>query len=268
MDYKKKATEIRINVLKMIHAAKSGHPGSSMSVVEILMALYYGRVMHVDPGNPRWDGRDRLVLSKGHASPSLYYVLADMGFFSKDDLMSLRRLHSHLQGHCDVCRTPGVDMTSGSLGQGAAIAAGMALAAKQQGRSYKVYSIIGDGEAQEGIIWEMAMSCAHYKLDNYTLILDNNGFQIDGSNDSVMSLGDIKAKFESFGFNVIKVDGHDVEALINALNAPACGKPKCIIAKTVKGRGVSFMENNPKWHGKLIDDESMAKAMAELEAVL
>ena len=269
MDYQKKAVQLRIDTVKALHGAKSGHPGGSLSEVEILMALYY-HTLKVDPKNPRWDGRDRFVLSKGHANPALYAVLADLGFFPKEELDKLRKVDGHLQGHPDMHKTPGIDMSTGSLGQGMAVAAGMALSAKVQGKDYQVYTLVGDGEIQEGIAWECAMSAAHYKLDNYTIIVDHNGLQIDGSNDEVMSLGDIPAKYRAFGFDVIQVDdGNDYEKMCAALDVPHTpGKPKCIIAETVKGKGVSFMENNADWHGKGIDDESYAKAMAELEAKL
>lgn len=269
MDYNKKATELRISTLKSLHSAGSGHPGGSFSEVEILMALYYHK-MKVDPKNPHWDGRDRFVLSKGHANPALYAVLADLGFFPKEDLLRLRKIDCHLQGHPDMNKTPGIDMCTGSLGQGMAVACGMALSAKIQGKAYQVYALAGDGEIQEGIAWECAMSAAHYKLDNYTIIIDHNGLQIDGANDDVMCLGDIGAKYRAFGFDVIQVaDGNDYQQMCAALDVPHTpGKPKCIIAETVKGKGISFMENNAGWHGKGVDDTNYAKALAELEAKL
>lgn len=257
-----KAKEIRQNIIEMLYAAKSGHPGGSLSCVELVMAVYNN--MKVDPKNPSWDDRDRFVMSKGHAAPTLYAVLADKGFFPKSDLKSLRQIESHLQGHPDMKKTPGVDMCTGSLGQGVSVATGIALAGKSRKKDFKVYTLLGDGELQEGLVWEASMAAAHYKLDNLTVIIDNNGLQIDGSNDEVMSLGDLKAKFEAFGFKVFVVNGHDFNEINAALNAEVTGCPKCIIAKTVKGKGVSFMENNYGWHGKGIGDFDYKAAMAEL----
>lgn len=259
-----KATQLRRDILKMLYRCQSGHPGGSLSCVEILMALYY-KTMKVDPKNPGWEGRDRFVLSKGHGCPTLYAILADQGFFPREDLWDLRQITSHLQGHPDMMKTPGVDANTGSLGQGASIAVGMALAAKYKKAPYKVFAVLGDGEAQEGMIWEAAMSAAHFKLDNLTFLMDHNGLQIDGSNDQVMSLGDIAAKFEAFGFECRKVDGHDIDAIAAALAAPApAGKPKFILCETVKGKGVSFMEDVAGWHGRPMNAEEYAKAMSEL----
>lgn len=263
MDLNEKARQLRCDILRSLFLAGSGHPGGSLSAVEILTALYYN-VMSIDPQNPRDPQRDRFVLSKGHACPALYAVLADKGFFPKEDLWSLRKASSHLQGHPDMKKTPGVDCNTGSLGQGAAVAAGMALAAKHKGEDYKVYTLVGDGEIQEGLIWESAMSSAHYQLDNLTVILDHNGCQIDGYNDEVISVGDVMAKYSAFGFKCIKVDGHDIKAITAALLAPFEGKPKFICCETVKGKGVSFMENEPGWHGKALNEENYKKAMAEL----
>lgn len=265
MDYKKKATEIRAEILKMLYACQSGHPGGSLSCVEILMALYYNVMQNLDPKDPHKADRDRFVFSKGHACPTLYAILADLGYFPKEDLKGLRQIDSHLQGHPDMTKTPGVDCNAGSLGQGASIAAGMALAAKHTGASYKVYSVLGDGECQEGLVWEAAMSAAHYKLDNLTFLLDHNGLQIDGSNDDVMSLGDVCAKFKAFGWEVFEVNGHDVDAITEACNTPVHGKPKFICCQTVKGKGVSFMEGNFAWHGKPMSQENFEAAMKELE---
>ena len=263
-DLREKARLLRGDIIKSIYLARSGHPGGSLSCVEILTALYYN-VLRCDSRNPRDPERDRFVLSKGHACPALYAVLADKGYFPREDLWRLRKIDSHLQGHPDMRKTPGVDCSAGSLGQGAAVAAGMALAAKHAGAGYKVYALVGDGELQEGLIWESAMSSAHYKLDNFTVILDHNGCQIDGFNDQVMSIGDPMKKFEAFGFDCRKVDGHDIEAVTQALLAPPkAGKPKFICCETVKGKGVSFMENEPGWHGKAIDEESWKKAAKEL----
>lgn len=208
----------------------------------------------------------RFVLSKGHANPALYTILADIGYFPKEDLLRLRKIDCHLQGHPDMHKTPGIDMSTGSLGQGVAVACGMALGAKYMKKDYHVYALTGDGELQEGLTWECAMSAAHYGLDNYTLIVDWNGLQIDGKNDEVMSLGDLRAKFKAFGFDVVPVsDGNDFGQMCAALDIPAVpGKPRCLLAKTVKGKGLTFMENQAGWHGKCIDDESFAKASAEL----
>ncbi|MGL5434438.1 MAG: transketolase [Lachnospiraceae bacterium] len=266
MQYDKKAKELRAEILKMLYACQSGHPGGSLSCVEMLIALYY-EVMDVDAKQPKKPDRDRLVLSKGHACPALYAILADLGFFPKEDLAGLRQIDSHLQGHPDCTKTPGVDMNTGSLGQGASLAMGMALAAKHDKKDYNVYTILGDGECQEGMVWEAAMASAHYKLDNLTFMLDYNRLQIDGSNDEVMSLGDIKGKFEAFGFTCFEVDGHDIRAIVKALKAPTPGKPKFICCNTVKGKGVSFMEDNYGWHGRPLNEDEFTQAMKEQEVV-
>ncbi|WP_343209055.1 transketolase [Anaerolentibacter hominis] len=263
MNYDEKALQLRRDIIEMLHAAGSGHPGGSLSCVEILMSLYYN-VANVDPKDPKKADRDRIVMSKGHACPALYAILADKGYFPKEDLRTLRKIDSHLQGHPDMKKTPGVDLNTGSLGQGVSVAAGMALAAKHLKADYKVYAVIGDGESQEGLVWEAAMSAAHYKLDNFTVMLDHNGLQIDGSNDEVMGLGNIVDKFKAFGFECFKVDGHDINAIVEALNTPVSGKPKFICCETVKGKGVSFMENNPNWHGTPVGDKDYEAAMAEL----
>ncbi|MEE8885387.1 MAG: transketolase [Eubacteriales bacterium] len=265
MDYEKKAKELRREILKMLFACQSGHPGGSLSCVEMLMALYY-KVMKIDPKNPKMPDRDRFVLSKGHACPTMYAILADLGYFPKEDLATLRQYGSHLQGHPDCKKTPGVDANTGSLGQGMSIAVGMAMAAKHAGASYKVYTVVGDGECQEGIVWEAAMAAAHYKLDNLCVMLDYNGLQIDGSNDEVMGLGDIVGKFKAFGFDTYEVDGHDIDAITEAVKAPVSGKPKFICCHTIKGKGVSFMENQFGWHGKPMNQEQFDQAMKELEA--
>ena len=202
-----KAKHLRADIIKMLYTCQSGHPGGSLSCVEMLMALYY-KVANVDASNPNMENRDRIVLSKGHACPALYAILADKGYFPREDLWTLRQIHSHLQGHPDMTKTPGIDINTGSLGQGISIAMGLALAAKYKKADYKIYTIIGDGESQEGLVWEAAMAAAHYKLDNFVVMLDHNGLQIDGSNDEVMSIGDISAKFKAFGFECFKVDGH------------------------------------------------------------
>lgn len=258
-----KAKQLRADILKMLYTCQSGHPGGSLSCVEILMALYYNAAK-IDPKNPHWEDRDRIVLSKGHACPAMYAILADLGYFPREDLWELRQIGSHLQGHPDMLKTPGVDANTGSLGQGVSIAGGMAMAAKQKKADYHVYAILGDGEMQEGLVWEAAMSAAHYKLDNLTVLLDYNGLQIDGTNDEVMSIGDICAKYRAFGFTCLTVDGHDIGAIVEALKVPSDGKPKFICCKTHKGRGVSFMEDQFGWHGKAPNADEYAKAIKEL----
>jgi len=261
-----KAKQIRVDIIKMLYLCQSGHPGSSLSCVEILMSLYY-KAANIDATNPTMENRDRIVLSKGHACPALYAILADKGYFPREDLWSLRQIDSHLQGHPDMIKTSGVDVNAGSLGQGASIAVGFALAAKYKKADYKVYVVIGDGEAQEGLIWEAAMAAAHYKLDNLTVLLDHNGLQIDGSNDQVMSIGDIMAKYRAFGFECIKVDGHDIEDITEAINVPVAGKPKFICCETIKGKGVFFMENQFGWHGKVINTNEYTIALKELGVI-
>ena len=263
MDYKLKAKELRRDIIKMLYLAKSGHPGGSLSELEILIALYY-EVMNIDPKNPKKEDRDLFVLSKGHACPGLYAVLADKGYFPKDDLWTLRKVDSYLQGHPDSHKINGIDVNTGSLGQGASVSVGLALAAKKKNNSQKVYCLLGDGECQEGLVWEAAMAAAHYKLDNLTFILDNNGLQIDGTNDEVMSIGDIKSKFNAFGFETYEVDGHNVEEIVSALKSTVKDKPKFILAHTVKGKGISFMENQVSWHGKAPNEEEYNLAMKEL----
>ncbi len=258
------ALNVRRNIVKSVSAAKSGHPGGSLSMVEILVSLYFGK-MNIDPKNPKMENRDRFVLSKGHGAPGLYSVLAEKGFFPEAELTNLRKFGSMLQGHPDCKKVPGVDMSTGSLGQGFSIACGMANAIKYKKSNEKVYTILGDGELQEGLIWEAAMTAAHYKLSNLTAIVDWNGLQIDGANDEVMSLGNIADKFKSFGFYVIEVDGHSFDQLLAAYDVETGDKPKCIIAKTQKGRGVSFMLDNAGWHGKAPNTEETEKALAELE---
>lgn len=265
MNEKAKLAQLRQDILTMIFQCQSGHPGGSLSCVEILAALYY-HVMKIDPQNPDMEDRDRFVMSKGHGCPALYAILADLGYFPREELWTLRQVNSRLQGHPDMTKTPGVDVNTGSLGQGASVAVGLALAAKQKRTSYCVYALLGDGECQEGIVWEAAMSAAHYSLDNLVFLLDHNGLQIDGSNDDVMSLGDVAAKFQSFGFEVYSVDGHDVGAIAAALMQPPSGRPRLIECRTKKGRGVSFMENNFAWHGKAPNREEYDRAMKELEA--
>ncbi len=266
---KEKAAAIRLGILEGVHAAASGHPGGSLSVADIMTYLYFSE-MNVDPANPKNPDRDRLVLSKGHTAPALYAALAEKGFFSKDELKNLRQVGSFLQGHPDMKGTPGVDMTTGSLGLGVSAACGMALAAKIDGKDYRTYTIIGDGESQEGQVWEAAMFAAHYKLDNLCFILDLNGLQIDGKITEVMNPTPHDKKFEGFGFNVILADAHDFESIESAFAAArACkGKPSVIIANSVKGKGVSFMENQAGWHGAAPNDEQYAIAVAEIKASL
>ena len=262
-----KAAEIRKLAVEAIYHAKSGHPGGSLSIADIMSYLYF-KEMKVDAADPKNPDRDRLVLSKGHTAPALYAALAEKGFFSKDELKNLRQVGSFLQGHPDMKGTPGVDMTTGSLGLGVSAACGMALAAKIDGKDYRTYAILGDGESQEGQVWEAAMFASHYKLDNLCFILDLNGLQIDGKITEVMNPTPHDKKFEGFGFNVIIADAHDFESIESAFtNARACkGKPSVIIANSVKGKGVSFMEDQASWHGSAPNDEQYAQAVAEIKA--
>lgn len=263
IDLMEKAKRIRGDILRMLYTSQSGHPGGSLSCVEILLSLYY-RIANVDPKNPKMENRDRIVLSKGHACPALYAVLADKGFFPREDLWTLRQINSHLQGHPDSKKTPGVDVNTGSLGQGMSIAMGIAVAAKCLKADYRIYVIIGDGECQEGLVWEAAMAASHYKLDNFCVLLDHNRLQIDGPNREVMDIGDIIKKFEAFGFDCQKADGHDVEAITAALQKQVRGKPRFICCETFKGKGVSFMEDRFGWHGKAPSEIEYLDAMKEL----
>ncbi len=258
--------QVRRDIINMTAAAGSGHPGGSLSATEMLVALYFSK-MNVDPQNPKDVKRDRFVLSKGHAALGLYAVLGEKGFFSTQEFENFRQLHSMLQGHPDAKKCPGVDASTGSLGQGASLATGMALGAKASGNPCHVYCLLGDGELQEGLVWEALMAAAHYKLTNLTFLVDNNGLQIDGSNDQVMGLGNLNAKFSAFGANVIEVpDGNDLQQVLDALNAPAAAdKPTLILCHTVKGKGVSFMENQVGWHGKAPNAEERLQALKELE---
>jgi transketolase len=259
---------IRKDIVKMIGKAASGHPGGSLSSAEILTLLYFEQ-MNVDEKNPRKEDRDRFVLSKGHAAPVLYATLAAKGFFPKTELENLRQLGSMLQGHPDMNKVPGVDMSTGSLGQGISVAAGMALAGKMDNKSHKIYALLGDGELQEGLVWEAAMAASHYQLNNLIAFVDNNNLQIDGAICEVMSPFPIDAKFEAFGWNVITVeDGHDFDELRTAVEVAKKSedKPTVIICQTVKGKCVSFMENNAGWHGKGPNAEEVKQALAELEA--
>lgn len=258
--------EVRKGIIEAIYNAKSGHPGGSLSCADILTVLYFYQ-MNINPKTPNAKERDRFVLSKGHAAPALYSALANRGFFDKNELANLRKLDSMLQGHPDMKKIPGVDMSTGSLGQGLSVANGMAMTSKLNKEGYRVYCLLGDGEIQEGQIWEAAMTSVHYKLDNLCVIVDNNNLQIDGSVDNVMSPYPIDEKFKSFGFEVINIDGHDYDEIIKAFNVARQikGRPTAIIAKTVKGKGVSFMENQVGWHGKAPNEEQYLEAIKELE---
>lgn len=264
---KKLACKARSGAIIGTYNAKSGHPGGSLSAADIFTYLYF-KEMNVDSGNPKNPDRDRFVLSKGHACPSLYAVLAMKGFFPFEQLESLRHVGAMLQGHPDMKGTPGIDMSSGSLGQGVSAACGMAAAGKLDGKSYRVYTVLGDGECEEGQVWESAMFASHYKLDNLCYIIDYNGLQIDGNVEDVAGLNKLKEKFEAFGFGTVEINGHDFNELEAAFNqARSCkDKPFAIIAKTVKGKGVSFMENQAGWHGVAPNDEQYKQAMAELDA--
>lgn len=263
------ACKVRIGIIEGVHAAKSGHPGGSLSVADVLALLYF-EVMNIDPKNPKADDRDRLVLSKGHTAPALYGVLAERGYFPVEDLTSFRKFGSYLQGHPDMKGVPGVDMSTGSLGQGISAAGGMALAAKFDKSDRRVYTILGDGEIEEGQVWEQAMFAAHYKLDNLTAFVDFNGLQIDGDITKVMNPTPIDKKFEAFGWNVCVADAHDFDSLRAAIeNAKSTkDKPTAIIMKSVKGKNVSFMENNAAWHGSAPNDEQYERAIEELNAII
>ena len=261
------ACKVRMGIIESTHAAKCGHPGGSMSATELFTYLY-NKELNVDPANPKWEDRDRFVLSKGHCAPGLYAALAHRGFFPVEDLLSLRKVGSYLQGHPNMNTVPGVDMSTGSLGQGISAACGMALAAKYQNKDYRVYTLLGDGETQEGQVWEACMFASHYKLDNLVVIIDNNGLQIDGDITKVMNPYPYKEKLEGFGFHVEAIDGHDLNQIENALNIARTvkGQPTAIVMSTVKGKGVSFMENNASWHGVAPNDAQYEQAMAELNA--
>ena len=270
---KKRATELAIianrvrkHALTGIYNAQSGHPGGSLSVADVLTYLYFD-VMNIDPKNPKMADRDRLVLSKGHTAPALYATLAERGFFDVEDVYTLRRIDSRMQGHPDMKNIPGVDMSTGSLGQGVSVAGGMALSAKLDKKDYRVYAILGDGELEEGQVWEQAMFAPHYKLDNFTIFVDFNGLQIDGDITKVMNPTPIDKKFEAFGWNVIVCNAHDFSELEAAVNAAkACkGKPTAVIMNSVKGKNVSFMENNAGWHGAAPKEEQFNQAIRELD---
>lgn len=263
----KKAIELRKTLITMIHEAKSGHPGGSLSATDIVTVLYFDE-LNIDPKNPKWEDRDRFVLSKGHVCPVLYSALAMRGFFDKENLMKLRQYGSILQGHPDMKRTPGIDISTGSLGQGISCAVGMAIAGKRDNKNYRVFSLLGDGETDEGQVWEAAMSASKYQLDNLVIFVDNNGLQNDGICNDIMPTRDLAEKFRAFGFETYKINGHSIEEILNVLEKVRNEKnnmPKCIVAKTVKGKGVSFMENVVKWHGVAPNDEEYDKAIEEIE---
>ncbi|MBR6502237.1 MAG: transketolase [Clostridia bacterium] len=262
------ACKVRIGIIEGVHAAKAGHPGGSLSIAEILTYLYF-KEMNIDPNAPKDPKRDRFVLSKGHAAPALYATLAERGYFSPDELLTLRQIGSRLQGHPDMKNIPGVDMSTGSLGQGISTAVGMALSSKHFGDNYNVYTILGDGELEEGQVWEAAMFAAHKNLSNLTAFVDLNNLQIDGTIDEVNSAKPVDKKFEAFGWHVIIIDGHDFDAIEAALaEAKTVDKPVAIVANTTKGKGVSFMENSVSWHGTAPNDEQYEVAMSELKAAL
>lgn len=260
-----KAAELRINILKMIHRARSGHPGGALSAADIMAALYFD-ILNIDPSHPEWADRDRFVLSKGHACPVVYACLAMRGFVPEETMNMLRRLGSPFQGHPVATKCPGIDTTSGSLGIGMAQAVGMALEGRLTGKDYRVFTLCGDGELQEGIIWEASNTASKYRLDNLILIVDNNGLQNDGFGRNIMPMEPLEQKFTAFGWDVKSIDGHDMSQIVTVLDniKPGSGKPHCIIAATVKGKGVSFMENIRGWHGKPPDDEQLKQAVNEI----
>lgn len=260
------AKKVRRGIIESVYAGKSGHPGGSLSIADIMAVLYFYE-MNIDAENPKNENRDRLVLSKGHCAPALYSALANRGFFDIEELRTLRNIESRLQGHPDMKKIPGVDMTTGSLGQGLSAANGMAMAGKLDNKDYRVYCILGDGEIEEGQIWEAAMASSKYKLDNLCVIVDNNNLQIDGTIEDVMSSYPIDEKFKNFGFQIINIDGHNIQEIIDAFDVAKNVKerPTCIVAKTIKGKGVSFMENQVGWHGKAPNEEQYRQAMEELK---
>ena len=267
-ELEKMANAVRKGIIEEVYNGQSGHPGGSLSVADILTVLYFHE-LNIDEKNPKWEDRDRVVLSKGHCSPALYSCLANRGFFPVEDLKTFRKIDSYLQGHPDMNKIPGVDMTTGSLGQGLSAAVGMAIAGKMDKKDYRVYCILGDGEIEEGQIWEAAMSAKKYALDNLCVIVDNNNLQIDGTIEEVMSPYPIDEKFRSFGFEMIKIDGHNMQEILDAFNVAKHikGKPVCMIAKTIKGKGVSYMENQVGWHGKAPNEEQYKMAMEELNHI-
>lgn len=266
-ELKEKAKELRKTLLTMIYEAQSGHPGGSLSAADIITVLYF-HTMNVRPDEPKWEDRDRFVLSKGHVCPVLYSALIKQGFMEEKEIGTLRKQGSPLQGHPDMKRCPGIDISTGSLGQGISCAVGMAIAGKRDQRPYRVYTLLGDGECGEGQVWEAAMAANKYELDNLTVLIDNNGLQNDGFAAEIMPTLDREKKFASFGFQTVRINGHDVlelEAALDFMGTQKNGKPKCIVCNTVKGKGVSFMENVPKWHGVAPNDEEYRQAMQEIE---
>lgn len=267
MRLKAQAREVRKEILSMIYTAKSGHPGGSLSAADLMTALYFDE-LNLNPKDPTWEERDRFVLSKGHVCPVLYTCLALRGYFPREILGTLRKEGSILQGHPDMKRCPGIDISTGSLGQGLSVAVGMALSGKRDGKTYRVFSLVGDGESNEGQIWEAVESAAKYGLDNLVILLDQNGLQNDGPCAEVMPAGDLAAKFAAFGCKTWEIDGHDMEQILDTLEAvrsDASGKPKCVVAHTVKGKGVSFMENVVQWHGMAPNDEQYIQALKDIE---
>lgn len=266
---KRMATIIRKHIIDEVYSAAAGHPGGSLSCTDIITALYF-KIMRIDPANPRWEDRDRFVLSKGHCAPALYGALAERGYFPVEELVKFRSIDSYLEGHPSMITVPGVDMSSGSLGQGISAAVGMAIAGKLDKKDYRVYSVLGDGEIQEGQVWEALMSAAHYKLDNLTAFLDHNGLQIDGKITDVMSPEIVEDKFRAFGWKVININGHDFTQIVEAVEEAkkAKGVPTMIVADTIKGKDVSFMENEVGWHGTPPNKEQRDRAIADLDAVL
>ena len=267
LELQKMANEVRKGIVTSVHSAKAGHPGGSLSAADMFTYLYFEE-MNIDPKNPKMEDRDRFVLSKGHTAPGYYAALANRGYFPVEDLKTLRHLGSYLQGHPCMQETPGVDMSSGSLGQGISAAVGMALAGKLDNKDYRVYTLLGDGEVEEGQVWEAAMFASHQNLDNLVVIVDQNGLQIDGPVEEIAGIEPLDKKFESFGFEVIKIDGHNFEEIKSALDKAKTikGKPTAILAKTIKGKGVSFMENQVGWHGTAPNKEQYEQATAELQA--
>lgn len=262
----KMANRIRQDIIEMLVPAKSGHPGGSLSAADILAVLYFS-VMKTDPQNPHWPDRDRFILSKGHAAPVLYAALAEKGFFPREELLKLRQTGHFLQGHPDMKKVPGVDMSTGSLGQGISAAVGMALAGKIDRKDYRIFCLLGDGEVAEGLVWEAAMAAAHYRLDNLVAFLDHNGLQIDGPNAEVMNSAPLSDKWTAFGWQVVEINGHDIEAIQQAIEqaGKTKGKPTMIIAHTIKGKGVSFMENQASWHGNAPNAQQAEEALAQLK---
>jgi transketolase len=263
------AVQVRQDIIREVYAAASGHPGGSLSATEIMVTLYFNE-MNINPKDPKDPGRDKFVLSKGHATPVLYACLAEAGFFPREELLTFRKINSHLQGHPSMLKVAGVEMSTGSLGQGFSAAVGMAVAGRLDKNPARVYALLGDGELQEGIVWEASMAAGHFKLDNLCAIVDHNGLQIDGKNDDVMRVMPIAEKFKAFGWNVLEIDGHDIDAIMASFAKARAhkGRPTVIVAETHKGKGVSFMEDQAGWHGKAPDEEQAKQAMRELGGVL